>query len=77
MADETSTTITLKKSTKNRLAALKGERDWNSFLEELYLQKRKKEGTDSLAKMRELLDNEDLDKILSSSRRFRKEFKLR
>jgi predicted CopG family antitoxin len=71
------TTITLRKSTKYHLAALKGEKDWDSFLEEIYQQKRKKEGISSLSKMRELLDEEDLNKILISSRKFRKEFKLR
>jgi hypothetical protein len=39
--------------------------------------KRKKDGMNSLAKMRELLDDKDLDKILASSKKFRKEFKLR
>ena len=75
MADETST-ITLKKSTKERLETLKGERDWNTFLEELYAQKRKKEGTTSLAKLRDLLDDKDLERIGASSKKFRKEFKL-
>lgn len=75
MTDETST-ITLRKSTKSRLESLKGERDWNSFLEELYSQKRKKDGMNSLAKLRELLDDKDLDRILASSKKFRKEFKL-
>jgi hypothetical protein len=75
MAEETST-ITLKKSTKERLESLKGARDWNTFLEDLYLQKRKKEGMNSLAKLRELLDDKDLDKIQASSRKFKKEFKL-
>jgi predicted CopG family antitoxin len=75
MAEATST-ITLKKSTKERLESLKGERDWNTFLEELYFQKRKKEGMNSLTKLRELLDDKDLDRIEASSKKFRKEFKL-
>ena len=75
MAEETST-ITLKRSTKEKLESLKGERDWNTFLEELYTQKRKKEGTNSLAKLRELLDDNDLDRIEASSKKFRKGFKL-
>ncbi|MGI0081478.1 MAG: antitoxin VapB family protein [Nitrososphaerales archaeon] len=75
MAKETST-ITLKRSTKERLESLKGESDWNTFLEELYLQKRKKKGMNSLAKLRELLDDKDLDRIEASSKKFRKEFKL-
>ena len=74
--DESSTTITLKKSTKERLESLKGKKDWNTFLEELYAQKRRKKGTDSLAELRELLDDRDLDRIAASSKRFRKEFKL-
>jgi hypothetical protein len=76
VVNETSS-ITLRKSTKSRLESLKGDRDWDSFLEELYLQKRKKNGMNSLAKMRELLDDKDLDNILSSSKKFRREFKLR
>ncbi len=75
MAEETST-ITLKRSTKERLESLKGSRDWNTFLEELYAQKRKKEGMSSLAKLRELLNDKDLDRIQASSKKFRKEFKL-
>lgn len=77
MADEASTTITLKRSTKERLESLKGDRDWDTFLEELYAQKRRKEGTNSLAKLRVLLDDRDLDRIAASSKKFRKEFKLR
>ena len=73
---ETST-ITLRKSTKSKLESLKGERDWDSFLSELYMQKRKRVGMNSLSKMRELLDDKDLDRILASSRKFRKEFKFR
>ena len=75
MTEETST-ITLKRSTKERLESLKGERDWNTFLEELYAQKRKKESMNSLARLRELLDDKDLDRIEASSKKFRKEFKL-
>jgi hypothetical protein len=76
MVEETST-ITLKRSTKERLESLKGERDWNTFLEELYVQRRKKEGTSSLAKLRELLNEKDLGRIEASSRKLRKELKLR
>ncbi len=59
------------------MESLKGERDWNTFLEELYAKERKKEGMNSLAKLRELLDDKDLDRIEASSKKFRKEFKLR
>jgi hypothetical protein len=77
MSDKTATTsITLKKSTKERLESLKGKKDWNTFLEELYSQKRKREGMNSLAELRELLDDRDLDRIAASSRKFRREFKL-
>lgn len=51
--------------------------NWNSFLEVLYVQKRKRRGMTSLAKLRELLDDQDLDKISASSKKFRKEFTLR
>jgi len=76
MSSEETSTITLRKSTKAHLESIKGKRDWNSFLEELYLQKRKKEGTDSLAKLRRLLDDKDLNSISKSSKKFRKEFRL-
>jgi predicted CopG family antitoxin len=74
---EGTSTITLKRSIKERLESLKGERDWNTFLEDLYVQKRKKESLNSLSRLRELLDDKDLDRIEASSKKFRKEFKLR
>jgi predicted CopG family antitoxin len=76
MSNETST-ITLRKTTKNRLETLKGDRDWDSFLEELYIEKRKRDARNSLAKMRELLDEKDLDNMISSSKKFRREFRFR
>lgn len=76
MADETST-ITIKKSTKTRLESLKGKKDWNTFLEEMYAEKRKKNGVRSLAKLRELLNDRDLDRISATSKKFRRNFKLR
>lgn len=60
-----------------RLESLKGESDWNTFLEELYAQKRKRESMHSLARLRELLDDKDLDRIAASSKKFRKEFRIR
>lgn len=74
MADET--TITLRRSMKERLESIKGEKDWNTFLEELYLQKRRSKGRNSLTKLRELLDDREIDRITESSKRFRKEFKI-
>ncbi len=41
MVEETST-ITLKRSTKERLESLMGERDWNTFLEELSRKRERK-----------------------------------
>jgi len=72
---ETST-ITLKMSTKSHLQSLKGKKDWDSFLEELYLEKRNKRVKNSILKLRELLDDDDLDRILQESKKFRKEFHL-
>ena len=74
-SNETST-ITVHKSTKTRLESLKGKRDWDSFLEELYFDRRSRQGRKSLAKLRDLLDDEDLEKITAGSKRFRKEFRL-
>lgn len=61
---------------KERLESIKGEKDWNTFLEELYLQKRRSKGRNSLTKLRELLDDREIDRITESSKRFRKEFKI-
>ncbi|MHB8566424.1 MAG: antitoxin VapB family protein [Nitrososphaerales archaeon] len=70
------TTITIHKNTKVRLETIKGKKDWDSFLQELYLEKRSGQGRKSLAKLRDLLDEEDLDRIIASSKKFRREFRL-
>ncbi len=72
MNSEETTTITIRKSTKSRLKSIKGKKDWNSLLEELYLEKRGREGKDSLSKLRALLDDEDLNRIIATSKKFRK-----
>ena len=69
-------TITLRRTTKARLESIKGKKDWDSFLEELYLQRRSEKGKSSLAELRELLGDRDLDRITESSKKFRREFKL-
>jgi predicted CopG family antitoxin len=76
MSVRETSTITLRKSTKARLESMKGKKDWDSFLEELYLQIRKREGINSIAKLRKLLTDEDLEQISKSSKKFRKEFRL-
>ena len=76
MSIRETTTITIRKSTKSRLQSIKGKKDWDSLLEELYLEKRGKKGKNSLAKLRALLDDEDLDRIAASTKKFRKEFRL-
>ena len=76
MSSVESSTITLRRSTKSRLESIKGKKDWNSFLEELYLERRGRKGKNSLAKLRELLDDEDLDRISAASKKFRKEFRF-
>ena len=76
MNGEETTTITIRKSTKSRLRSIKGKKDWNSLLEELYLEKRGRKGKDSMAKLRKLLDDEDLDRIVATSKKFRKEFRF-
>jgi len=73
-AEEKTSTITLRRSTKSHLESIKGKKDWSSFLEELYLETRSRRGKRSIAKLREVLDDEDLDKILSTSKKFRREF---
>ena len=76
MSIRETTTITIRKSTKSRLQSIKGKKDWDSLLEELYLEKRGKKGKNSLTKLRALLDDEDLDRIAASTKKFRKEFRL-
>ena len=71
---EASTSITLRKTTKSHLESLKGKKDWSTFLEEIYLEKKSKKNKNSMAKLRELLNDDDLDKIAVASKKFRKEF---
>ncbi len=73
---EESTSITLRKSTKSHLQSLKGKKNWSTFLEEVYMEKKNKRDKNSMAKLRELLSDDDLDKIATSSKKFRKEFRL-
>jgi hypothetical protein len=75
-SNEETSTITLRRITKSHLQSIKGKKDWSSFLEELYLERRNKRGKSSLTKLRELLDDDDLDGILSESKKFRKGFQL-
>jgi hypothetical protein len=79
--DEETSTIKLRKSTKSRLESIKGKKDWSTFLEELYLENRNrrmssKEKGSPVSELRELLDDEDLDRILATSKKFRRGFQL-
>jgi hypothetical protein len=76
MSTRKTSTITVKKNTKARLESTKGKKDWESFLEELYLEKRKEGGTSSIANMRKLLTDKDLEQISETSKKFGKEFYL-
>ncbi len=72
MSEET-TTITVKKNVKELLETGKGSKDWSSFLAELYSEWSARRSRRALSKLRELLTDEDIDRIAESSKKFRKE----
>jgi len=55
------TTITIKNTTKTLLEKLKGNRSWDEFLLEVYYLLIKKEKINAIRKLRELVQDEDLD----------------
>lgn len=70
-------TISVPRDVKELLARKKGNKDWGSFLLELYVMAEHARKRESFNELRELLSDEELDEILKASKEFRERFKLR
>lgn len=70
-------TISVLREVKELLEREKGSKDWSSFLLELYREAKANKARMAFEKLKQLLTEEDLDRIARSSREFREGFKLR
>jgi len=71
------TTISVREDVKKRLDRMRKGRDWSSFLLEIAEKAEKCERAKAMEKLREILSEEELDKMAEESRLFRKSFSLR
>ena len=70
-------TISVPEEVKATLEKDKGDRDWGEFLLELYNTAKDGRRRLAFAKLVDMLDEDDLNRIERSSEEFRREFKLR
>ncbi len=70
-------TLSVLREVKELLEREKGEKGWSEFLLELYREARSLRARAAFEELRRLLNEEDLEEILESSREFRRGFKLR
>ena len=67
-------TVSIPKRVKQVLEMDKGDRDWGEYLLSLYEEAKAKKREKAFKKLRELLTEDDLEKILEESRLFRRGF---
>lgn len=70
-------TISVLREVKELLEKEKKDRDWSSFLLELYREAKASRSGRAFEELKRLLGEEDLKEALKSSEEFRREFKLR
>jgi len=70
-------TISVLREVKELLEKEKKDRDWSSYLLELYREAKTSRSGKAFEELRRLLTEEDLEEVLRSSEEFRREFKLR
>ncbi len=70
-------TISVPVEVKKKLEEMKGEKEWGEFLLETCTEGQNIKSKKSLAELRKLLTDEDLEAIRESSKEFRENFKLR
>ena len=69
-------TVSIPKRVKQVLEEDKGDRDWGEYLLSLYEEARAMKREKAFKRLRELLSEDDLDRILEESRLFRRGFTL-
>jgi len=70
-------TISVPVEVKKVLEKAKGDKEWGSFLIELYEEVRRLRGESAFKELVEMLSEEELENILESSREFRRRFTLK
>ena len=70
-------TISVPEEVKKVLERAKGEKDWGSFLLDLYTEADRDRRIKAFEKLMETLSDEDLESVLNSSREFRESLKFR
>jgi predicted CopG family antitoxin len=69
-------TISVLREVKELLSREKGDRDWSSFLLELYREARRGRAREAFSGLRDILSPEDLESIARASRKSREGFRL-
>jgi predicted CopG family antitoxin len=69
-------TISVLREVKEMLYREKGDRDWSSFLLELYREARRGRAREAFSEFRNILGPEDLENIVRASKEFREGFRL-
>jgi len=69
-------TISVLREVKELLSREKGDRDWSSFLLELYREARRGRAKEAFSELRDILVPEDLENIARTSGEFREGFRL-
>lgn len=70
-------TISVPEEVKKVLEKAKGDKEWGSFLIELYEEARRLRGEIAFKELVKMLSEEELENILESSREFRRRFTLK
>jgi predicted CopG family antitoxin len=76
MATEYST-ISIPKDVKKRLEKAKGKKEWGEFISELFNEAQYQKSKKAFDELANMLNDEDLKTITSSSKEFRENFVLR
>jgi predicted CopG family antitoxin len=70
------TTISISEETKKKLESEKGDMSWDDFLLLLMNEYRKKKAEKGIAELRNLITNEDIEKIEESHKKMHEMFEL-
>lgn len=70
-------TISVLREVKELLSKEKGDRDWSSFLLELYIEAKRGRVREAFNELRSILSPDELENITRTSEEFRERFKLR
>ncbi len=70
-------TISVKKGTKAAIGDEKGDREWDEYIVYLYNEAKEAKRMKAAQRLRELLTDNDLEKMREASKKFRENFELK